>query len=724
MARTGSGKSAAFIIPMLENLKIHSSSGARALIISPSRELAMQTMKFTKDLGKLSDLRCACIVGGDGLDDQFSQMASSPDIIIGTPGRLLHLLVEMDADLKNIEYLVFDEADRLFEMGFRDTLMEIMHKLSPNRQTILFSATLPKSLVEFAQAGLKDPVLVRLDADTKISPDLKLCFFPIREKDKDAALIYLLKKVIPDNHQTIIFAATKHHVEFLHELLLKLNIENSYIYGSLDQTARMINLSKFRNGITKFLIVTDVAARGLDIPLLNNVIHYDFPDKSKLFLHRSGRAARAGKVGTAYALLSLCDMPYLLDLQLFLGRRLVVAGDVNAGKVAVDYTKDVLVGGFPSSLYLQDYEILTELVKNDTNLLGAKKVAENGMKQYLRTRSAASKESISRAKDFISTSPIGSTSLGVHPVFTEFGDTETLLKEAAILTGLRNFRPQETIFEIKKLGIKQSPHAEMMTKRRSILDGIIQKAKQNSKMQDPVDEDEASPEDTVSSLVQADDSMIQSVFKNAITSAKKRKGRAEGEAISYLPADFEAEKQYSVTTGFATEAKSVEMDLIGDEKHSKRGSLEWDKKKKRFRRDTIGADNRKKIKTDSGRYIDASYKTDAFEKWKKKHKGENFAEKDLASTSLSSKGSGYNHKFKHNKTFERKPLDPKSVGYERKVKQLKKKAQESGQPLNSLVKQNKKVKSELKSADKIRKERKIKQKRLEKNARPSKKNKK
>lgn len=176
MARTGSGKTAAFLIPMFEKLKAHSAKvGARALLLSPSRELALQTQKVCKELGKYTDLRSCVLVGGDSLDDQFSMLASNPDILIATPGRLLHLMVEMELDLRTVQYVVFDEADRLFEMGFAVQLHEILSRLPPTRQTLLFSATLPKMLVDFAKAGLQEPTLIRLDADTKISRDLEVC---------------------------------------------------------------------------------------------------------------------------------------------------------------------------------------------------------------------------------------------------------------------------------------------------------------------------------------------------------------------------------------------------------------------------------------------------------------------------------------------------------------------------------------------------------------------
>ncbi|EFN52852.1 hypothetical protein CHLNCDRAFT_26393, partial [Chlorella variabilis] len=305
MARTGSGKTAAFVIPLVERLKEHSArAGARAVILSPTRELALQTHKVVKELGRHSNLRTAVLVGGDSMEAQFAELAAFPDILVATPGRLMHHLQEVEGmSLRSCEYLVFDEADRLFEMGFAEQLRQILASVGPSRQTLLFSATMPKALAEFARAGLKEPELVRLDADTKISPDLALAFFTVRWEDKPAALLYLLREVVAADQPTIIFASTRHHVEFLAGLLAQDGLEAAYVHGNMDQAARKIHIAKFRAGRVRLLVVTDVAARGLDIPLLDNVVHYDFPPKPKLFVHRSGRAARAGRSGTSYSLL-------------------------------------------------------------------------------------------------------------------------------------------------------------------------------------------------------------------------------------------------------------------------------------------------------------------------------------------------------------------------------------------------------------------------------------
>ena len=292
--------------------------GARALILSPTRELAMQTAKFLKNMGKFTDLRHALLVGGDSMEDQvcgcvcvcvcvcphtfpfsfpllnapppfpqFSALAYNPDIIIATPGRLMHMLSEVkDFKLGFIEMLVFDEADRLFEMGFVDQLREIVQQVPEERQTLLFSATMPKLLVEFSRAGLKSPQLVRLDVDTKVSSELRMVFFTVRPSDKYAALLWVMHELLPQDQQAMVFVSTRHHVELVCSLLRLSGSEALPVYGMLDQTARNHNLARFRSRKVRFLVVTDVAARGIDIPLLDNVVNFDFPDKPKLFVHR------------------------------------------------------------------------------------------------------------------------------------------------------------------------------------------------------------------------------------------------------------------------------------------------------------------------------------------------------------------------------------------------------------------------------------------------------
>ncbi len=229
MARTGSGKTAAFVIPLLERLKAHSTRiGVRAVVLSPTRELALQTLKFTKGLGRFTDLRFTALLGGESMDAQFRALADNPDVIIATPGRLVHMLKEVPGfGLKSVEYAVFDEADRLFEMGFAEQLRDILGRMPEQRQTLLFSATLPKLLVAFAKAGLREPQLIRLDVDTKISENLRLGFITVRKEEKPAALLWLLRRVLPEDQQAIVFVSTRHHSEFICQMLKASKVSRS-----------------------------------------------------------------------------------------------------------------------------------------------------------------------------------------------------------------------------------------------------------------------------------------------------------------------------------------------------------------------------------------------------------------------------------------------------------------------------------------------------------------
>jgi ATP-dependent RNA helicase DDX54/DBP10 len=423
MARTGSGKTAAFLIPMLEKLKGHSTkSGARAVILSPSRELALQTFKFCKELGKYTDLKMSILVGGDSMEAQFEELARNPDVIVATPGRLMHLLSEVEGmSLRTVEYAVFDEADRLFEMGFADQLRQILSHLGETRQTLLFSATLPRLLADFAKAGLRDPHLIRLDVESRISPDLKLSFLTLRHDEKPAALLYLVRDLIPAHQQTIVFVSTKHHVEFLFELMKSEGIDLSVVYGAMDQAARKIHIAKFRARKTMLLIVTDVAARGIDIPLLDNVINYDFPPKPKLFVHRVGRAARAGRIGTAYSFITPDEMPFVLDLHLYLSKGIRPApleDDVvaNEQKVLTEVDNaidrgETVYGRFPQSVLDYGMDRLREVVSNNTELTALHKAAANAFRLYAKTRPAPSLESSKRSK--------GLPREGLHPRLRE-----------------------------------------------------------------------------------------------------------------------------------------------------------------------------------------------------------------------------------------------------------------------------------------------------------------
>ncbi|KAG9316644.1 P-loop containing nucleoside triphosphate hydrolase protein [Chiua virens] len=451
MARTGSGKTLAYMIPLVQRLggrHIHA-FGARAIILLPSRELALQVLKVGKSLVKVwkSDavphagdghdddddnskmgsgqtLRWGLIVGGEAMDEQFEMISGNPDVIIATPGRLLHLIVEMSLSLASVQYIVFDEADRLFELGFSVALSEILSRLPASRQTLLFSATLPKSLVEFTKAGLRDPKLVRLDAESKISTDLRMAFFSMKQSEKDACLLSLLRDVIgvpfasnepaqegsstkdskgkgkakvkyPTHtapHQTLVFAATKHHVEYLSAFLTAAGYAVSALYGSLVQSTRTFQMSQFLAGRTQILVVTDVAARGLDIPILEHVINYDFPVGARIFVHRVGRTARAGRKGWAWSFVTHNEAAYLCDLQLFLARPLlgVSAQPPSVRTSEEPYTQSLILGPFARDVVDVEVEYIRTLHAAHHTLPSLRGVMDRGQSMYERSRGKAS----------------------------------------------------------------------------------------------------------------------------------------------------------------------------------------------------------------------------------------------------------------------------------------------------------------------------------------------
>uniref|UniRef100_A0A669BQ42 RNA helicase n=1 Tax=Oreochromis niloticus TaxID=8128 RepID=A0A669BQ42_ORENI len=578
MARTGSGKTAAFLIPMFEKLKApQAQTGARALILTPTRELALQTMKFTKELGKFTGLKTALILGGDRMEDQFAALHENPDIIIGTPGRLMHVVMEMNLKLHSVAYVVFDEADRLFEMGFAEQLQEIIRRLPDTRQTLLFSATLPKLLVEFARAGLTEPVLIRLDVDSKLSDQIKLSFFHLRVDDKPALLLHLLRNVVKPQEQTVVFAATKHHVEYLKELLSSEGLECAYIYSALDQTARKINIGKFVHRKAMVLLVTDVAARGIDIPLLDNVINYNFPSKAKLFLHRVGRVGRAGRSGTAYSLICPDEMPYVYDLHLFLGRPVQFASP--------EHTQDSegVFGRVPQRILDDESAHLITSHENSLDLQNLLRVSENAYKQYLKSRPNPSPESIRRVKN------IDLSSMGVHPVLG-CGLEKMELECLQIVDAIKSYKSKATIFEINSSS--KTPASEVMRAKRSKDTRLVDKfSKQRedraaeSRLQQPINPTTTADCDiTEKEESDLNVSMGEGVFSEVVggkrrgqqedgeerpkTKKKRQSGKDEEYYIPYRPKDFDSERGLSLGgegSAFEQQASSAVLDLMGDE---------------------------------------------------------------------------------------------------------------------------------------------------------------
>ncbi|TYG78832.1 hypothetical protein ES288_D02G092500v1 [Gossypium darwinii] len=659
MARTGSGKTAAFLVPMLEKLKQHvPQGGVRALILSPTRDLALQTLKFAKELGKFTDLRISLLVGGDSMESQFEELAQNPDIIIATPGRLMHHLAEVDdMTLRTVEYVVFDEADSLFGMGFAEQLHKILTQLSENRQTLLFSATLPSALAEFAKAGLRDPQLVRLDLETKISPDLKLVFFTLRQEEKHAALLYLARDHISCDQQTLIFVSTKHHVEFLNIMFREEGIEPSVCYGDMDQDARKINISKFRSRKTMLLIVTDVAARGIDIPLLDNVINWDFPPKPKIFVHRVGRAARAGRTGTAFSFVTSEDMPYLLDLHLFLSRPIRAAPteeevfqDMDGAMNKIDQAianGESVYGRFPQNIIDLISDRVRDMIDSSAELNNLQRTCTNAFRLYSKTKPLPARESIKRAKDL--------PREGLHPIFRnvlEGGELAAL----AFSERLKAFRPKQTILEAESEASKSkhSQWVDVMKKKRDMHEKIINLV-HKQRFSNHV-EKETEPDIT--------SSKINDTKEARGSKRKARSFKDEEYYISSVPTNHHTEAGLSVRSneGFGSNRlESAVLDLVADDSEGlqkQKSRYHWDKRGKKYVKlnngERVTASG--KVKTESGAKIKTE-KTGIYKKWKERsHKkvylkgttnGENGEATTISSGDYRSRGNGRN--FRGNK---------------------------------------------------------------------------
>ena len=523
MARTGSGKTCAFLIPLLEKLlatpKGQHGNHVRGIILSPTRELSMQTLKvlhkLTAAFGNVDDetndtyttnIRAIGIHGAEGMEKQFHLLASKPDVIVATPGRLAHHLSEIpDFTLGGCHLCILDEADRLLEMGFCAQIRQIARHLPTGAcQKVLCSATMPQQLLEFTKSGFcVDPAVVRLDSEATVSDELRIAFITCRSSDKDAALLHVMHHIQQDKEDndnadssartglTLIFCATRHHVEYVTTLLTASGIATSMIYGSLDQQARRENLQAFKSGKTPVLVVTDVAARGIDVPLIDHVIHYHFPPSPKLFVHRSGRAARAGRIGYCWGLVEPDELPYMMDLHLFLGRKPRTGGDTDGAETRAqpveelsytlnDMTPEMVhYGSLPESVVTEEVENVQRILNSQHSgsldaeaLRSLTKVCKNAMKQYRRTRTEASREGLRRAKAILegerlqTGQRVGGGAIPTHPLLrgTErkkqallLGDQvnqagaiagmDNVRKREEFLRAMSNFRPKETVFE-------------------------------------------------------------------------------------------------------------------------------------------------------------------------------------------------------------------------------------------------------------------------------------
>ncbi|MEM8965528.1 MAG: DEAD/DEAH box helicase [Bacteroidota bacterium] len=329
-AQTGTGKTAAFAIPILQHLHLDQRRETnrrkiRALVVTPTRELAIQIDESFTAYGRFTSIRNTVIFGGVKQGTQVQALQRGVDVLIATPGRLLDLMNQGIITLKDIEYFVLDEADQMLDMGFIHDIRKIIARLPEQRQSLFFSATLPPESLKLSQKILGNPEKVTIKPEQTTAEKVQQSVYFVEKKSKAKLLIHLLQTEAIDS--ALVFSRTKHGANKIVKLLGRAGIQSNAIHGNKSQTARQKALSSFKSGQTNVLVATDIAARGIDVEELSHVVNYDLPNVPETYVHRIGRTGRAGASGIA---LSFCDAEekaYLRDIQRTINQKIPVADD-------------------------------------------------------------------------------------------------------------------------------------------------------------------------------------------------------------------------------------------------------------------------------------------------------------------------------------------------------------------------------------------------------------
>jgi ATP-dependent RNA helicase RhlE len=304
-AATGTGKTAAFLLPMLQRLYTEKKPGIRALILAPTRELAGQIAVHLDELDSRKQARSAVIVGGASYRNQLVEIRRGASVVIATPGRLEDHLDQRTIDLSGVEMLVLDEADRMLDMGFLASIRRIIGTLHRERQTLLFSATMSPAIEQIARVYMRRPNLIEVNPRGKASVSVKQAAYPVAPASKTALLFHLLEQ--EDCSRTLVFTATRRGAERLSRLLAARDLQVERIHADRTQPQREAALRSFREGRCRVLVATDIAARGIDVSLISHVINFDMPAAPEDYVHRIGRTGRAGNAGQAMTLLTPVD---------------------------------------------------------------------------------------------------------------------------------------------------------------------------------------------------------------------------------------------------------------------------------------------------------------------------------------------------------------------------------------------------------------------------------
>ncbi len=329
-AQTGTGKTAAFAIPIIQHIqKMEAGQKGkctlRALIVTPTRELAIQIDDNIKSYSKHTFVRHAVIFGGVKQHQQVNQLKNGVHVLTATPGRLLDLISQGILSLDTIRLFVLDEADRMLDMGFINDIKKLLKLLPEKRQSLFFSATMPKSIVALSQSILNNPKKVEVNPVSSTAETIQQFVYKTNKKSKPELLLHILEN--EDIDQVLVFSRTKHGADRIVRNLKKKNISSAAIHGDKAQNQRQKALGDFKEGKIRVLVATDIAARGIDIDKLKYVINYDIPNESESYVHRIGRSGRAGEDGIALSLCEPEELDYLNDIEKLIGQKLKLIHD-------------------------------------------------------------------------------------------------------------------------------------------------------------------------------------------------------------------------------------------------------------------------------------------------------------------------------------------------------------------------------------------------------------
>lgn len=329
-AQTGTGKTAAFALPIIQNLmnpdkKKYPKRVIRSLILTPTRELALQIAENFDQYGSHTSVKCAVIFGGVSANPQIESLRRGIDILVATPGRLYDLFSQGEIDLTHVEIFVLDEADRMLDMGFIHDVKKIISLLPKQKQTLLFSATMPDEIQALIEKLLRNPARVEVTPVSSTVDTIDASLYYVDKENKRPLLAHLLKQ--EDFRSTLVFTRTKHGADRVAKFLNKSGIQAAAIHGDKSQGARQTALSHFKSGEIRVLVATDIAARGIDIEELSCVINFDLPNIPETYVHRIGRTGRAGLGGRAISFCDISEKDYVKDIEKLTGKKVPVIED-------------------------------------------------------------------------------------------------------------------------------------------------------------------------------------------------------------------------------------------------------------------------------------------------------------------------------------------------------------------------------------------------------------